>query len=105
MGMTRPFLQVEARLRAENGLMALMLGNLYTALRSANVEDEVARKAAEEVAGYETALAGVRSDMAPLKAELKAELADVKSDVKLLKWMMGATFALVLALFVKSFYP
>ena len=33
--------------------MALMMGSLYEALKSANVEDDKARKAAEEVADYQ----------------------------------------------------
>ena len=58
--------------------MALMLGKLYAALRLANVPDDAAREAAEEIAGYETALA------------------EMRSDIKLMKWMLGTIVVLVL---------
>jgi hypothetical protein len=52
--------------------MALMLGRLYDALRTAQgIGETQAREAAEEVAGYEQALA------------------DVRADLRLLKWMVG----------------
>lgn len=65
-------------------IMALMMGNLYDALRSANGPDDNAPKAAEEVAGFEN------------------QISDVKSDMKLLKWMVGAILALELAQFAQA---
>ena len=56
--------------------MPLMLGQLYTALRSANVPDEHARAAAEEVAGFET------------------RIGRIESDLHLIKWMLGTIAAL-----------
>lgn len=58
--------------------MAVMLGNLYGALREAGVPDEKAQKAAEEVATF------------------KDEIATLKADVLLLKWMVGFVLASVL---------
>ena len=43
--------------------MALMMGSLYDALRSVNVPDEKAVKAAEEVASYENMLANVEAKL------------------------------------------
>jgi hypothetical protein len=43
--------------------MALMMSNPYEALRQAHVSDELARKAAEEVAGYESQIASIRSEL------------------------------------------
>ena len=40
--------------------MALMLGQLYDALRAGNVPDDKARAAAEEVANYEGEIAKLR---------------------------------------------
>jgi hypothetical protein len=57
--------------------MALMLSRLYDALRSANVPEDKAREAAEEVAMYE----------------------QVKSDTYVLKWMVGVLIAIVLGVF------
>jgi hypothetical protein len=65
--------------------MALMLGKLYAALRLAQIPDDTAREAAEEVAGYEHALADMRSDMA-----------DMRSDITLMKWMLGTVIVLLL---------
>jgi cell division septal protein FtsQ len=57
--------------------MALMLGKVYDALKAANIPDDTARAAAGEVATHE----------------------QVKSDSRLLKWMMGVLIALVLGVF------
>jgi hypothetical protein len=68
--------------------MALMLGQLYEALRSGNVPDDKARAAAEKVANYEGEL-----------TRLPTKLGEVRSDVRLLKWMLGFLIALVLGVF------
>lgn len=60
--------------------MAVMLGNLYGALREAGVPDDKAQKAAEEVATF------------------KDEIATLKADTLLLKWMVGFNIALTLGL-------
>lgn len=60
--------------------MALQLGALREALIDAGASTEKADKAAEELASYE------------------AQLADVRSDLKLLKWMAGTNAALTLGL-------
>jgi hypothetical protein len=65
--------------------MALMLGKLYDALRLAGVPEEKAREAAEEVAAYEK------------------DLAEIKSDLRLLKWLTGTTLAGVVAVVIRVF--
>jgi hypothetical protein len=65
--------------------MALMLGALHRALIGAGATEDDARKAAEEVAGYER------------------ELAAVKTDLTLLKWMAGTNLAMTLAILWKVF--
>jgi hypothetical protein len=72
--------------------MALMLGQLYDALRAGNVPDDKARAAAEEVANYEGEI-----------AKLRIEIAEIKSDVRLLKWMMGFVLAFQVANFFLQF--
>ena len=67
--------------------MALMLGQLYDALRAGNVPDDKARAAAEEVANEGEI------------AKLRIELGEVKADVHLLKWMTGFLIAVVLGVF------
>lgn len=43
--------------------MAIMMGKLYQALRAANVPDKEAIEAAEEVAGFESSIGNLRSDL------------------------------------------
>ena len=68
--------------------MALMLGQLYEALRAGNVPDDKARAASEEVANCEGEIGRLRLDVD-----------EVKADVRLLKWMMGFLIAVVLGVF------
>jgi hypothetical protein len=60
--------------------MAVMMGNLYSALKQAGADEENARKAAEEIAGYEN------------------RFAKPESGVALLKWMVGFVIGLCLLL-------
>ena len=63
--------------------MAMMMGNLYEALKGAGAPEDKAKAAAEEVARHEY------------------DIADLKSDVRLLKWITGTQFLFVLAIFYK----
>jgi hypothetical protein len=65
--------------------MALQLGALREALLSAGADEEKANKAAEELAGYDR------------------EFADIKADLRVLKWAQAATFAAVVAVLLKLF--
>lgn len=59
--------------------MAVMLGNLYGALKEAGATEDSARKAAEELAGYDN------------------RFAKLETDVAVIKWMLGFTLASVVA--------
>jgi hypothetical protein len=37
--------------------------------------------------------------------DVKSELSDVKADIRVLKWMLGATFGAVIAVLVRLFLP
>ena len=63
--------------------MALQLGALRDALIDAGASPEKADKAAEELAGYER------------------EFAEIKSDLRVLKWSQAATFGMTIVIFVK----
>ena len=65
--------------------MPLMLEKLYDALRAADIPDEKARAAAVEVAEFKDAIAAMRTDLAVLKG------------------MVGINLALTLAITVKVF--
>jgi hypothetical protein len=58
--------------------MAVMLSKTYAAFKAANVPDETARAAAEELAGFEN------------------RFARIETDLTLLKWMVGTHIALTL---------
>lgn len=66
-------------------LMSIMVAGLYDALKSAGAKDELARKAAEEVAGYES------------------NLAEIRSDLKLVKWMLGFNLAVSVTVLFQVF--
>ena len=67
--------------------MAVMLGNLYRALVTAGASDIDARRVAEEVAGFESRLAGI------------------ESKVSLLQWMVGFNLALTVGIAIKLLVP
>jgi hypothetical protein len=65
--------------------MPLMLGALYRALREAQVGDEHAQQAAEEVAAYD------------------ARLHIIESRLTLVTWMLGVVIALLIGVFWQGF--
>ena len=65
--------------------MTIMFGSLYRDLKAGNVPEDLAQKEAEEVANFQNQFAAIRSDLT------------------LLKWMIGVQFAGVAALVLKSF--
>ena len=58
--------------------MATMITEVYDAFKAAGVDDDKARKAAEAIASYET------------------RFHDLKSDMAVLKWMVGTNIVLTL---------
>ena len=83
--------------------MALMLGQLYDALRAGNVPDDKARAAADEVANYEGELTKLRVEMDRRFTEIGERISRVEADVRLLKWMMGFVLAFQVANFFLQF--
>lgn len=65
--------------------MALMVGALYDALKDAGVADEKARKAADEVAGFDNWISGLEGRMV------------------LLQWMVGTNIALTITVLWRVF--
>jgi len=66
--------------------MTVMNSELYRALREAQVSEDTASKAAESVAAYDAKFAEVRGD-----------IADVKGELRLVKWMAGISLAGIVA--------
>ncbi|OQW58539.1 MAG: hypothetical protein A4S17_03650 [Proteobacteria bacterium HN_bin10] len=71
------------------GGMAMLNYDVFEAFKSAGVPDEKARKAAEALSG----------------AMFVEELTELKSVVKLHTWMIGAVFALNVAILVRLLIP
>jgi hypothetical protein len=67
--------------------MALMMGRLYAALRAADVPDDKATAAAEEVAGFEN------------------RLATIESTLRLHTWILTFNTAMAIAILAKLFLP
>lgn len=67
--------------------MTVMNSELHRALIEAGVSDETARKAAESVAAYDR------------------QFAEVKSDLRLLKWMAASNIGLSLVVLGKLLMP
>ena len=65
--------------------MAVMLEKLYDALRAGNIPDDKARAAAVEV------------------AEFKDRFAKIENDLAVLKWMVGTSIALLVAIGARLF--
>jgi hypothetical protein len=72
--------------------MALMLGQLYDALRAGNVPDDKARAAAEEVANHE-------GELSKLRLDISERLNRVEGELRLHRWMIGFLIAMVLGVF------
>jgi hypothetical protein len=78
--------------------MAVMMGNLYAALREAGVPDDKAQRAAEEMAAVADVV-DVKSDVATLKSDVTR----LKADTAVMKWMLGFVVATNVAIFSKLF--
>ena len=77
--------------------MTTMISEVYEAFRAAGVSEDQARKAAEPMSGEANA---TKSDI----IKLDKELALVRSDITLLKWMVGTVMAGVAAQILKTFF-
>jgi hypothetical protein len=79
--------------------MALMLGQLYEALRAGNVPDDKARAAAEEVASCRGGVTKFRLETGEFFDEMTECLGRIESDLRVLKWMTGFLLALTIGTF------
>lgn len=77
--------------------MTTMISAVYDAFRSAGVPEEKARKAAEAMSSEATATKGGI-------VKLDKEIAAVRADISLLKWMVGVVMAGVATQILKGFF-
>ena len=75
--------------------MTTMIAEVYDALKSAGADDDKARAAAEAIAGH-------RDATTDLQTEMRTEFADIRGELKLLKWMLGFVLVGVAGLIVKA---
>lgn len=66
--------------------MAIMMGDLYAALVDGGTSEEKAQKAAQEVADF------------------NKQLSEIRTDLSLLKGLMGVAVAGILALVIRAFF-
>ena len=100
--------------------MATMITEVYEAFRAAGAPDDKARQAAEAMAVYDPRLGRIETDVAGIKTDvgaqalrlarvetnvdkLTADVGVLKSDVAVLKWMMGFSLAMLVTLLFKAF--
>ena len=67
--------------------MTTMISELYEALIDAGASEEKAREAAKAIAEHED------------------RFSKIDSDLRILKWMVGAILAGVVSLIIRSFFP
>lgn len=69
----------------------MMLSKTYEAPKAAGAPDGTAREAAEEIAGQQR-------ETTDLRTEMRTGFADVRGELKLVKWMLGVNLAFSLAI-------
>ena len=83
--------------------MTTMIAEVYDALLEAGASDGKARRAAEALAGYEDRFNRLESKIDKSEASVKADIAAVRSEQVLIRWMGGFSMAIGLAIFLKLF--
>jgi hypothetical protein len=79
--------------------MAVMISEVYDALRELGVSEEKARRAAEAVAVQEPRLTGIETRLNTIDARLTA----VEARLNFMQWQIGIVAALQIAILVKVF--
>lgn len=71
--------------------MSTMITELYKALVEAGATADKAQAAAEAVASYQEDVRGLYSQLAEMRAEIRADIANTKAEI--IKWTVGAIIA------------
>lgn len=75
--------------------MALMLSKTYDAFRAAGAPEDMARDAAEEIAGYQSRPGNVETEIAGIRVELAAIRETMATKTWVLSAMLAQTFAIL----------
>lgn len=82
-----------------DAVMAVMIAEVYDALKDAGASEEKARRAAETLASYEARFVGVERQLDGMKIEIER----LTGRVNLLTWMVGFALAGIMTLIFKAF--
>lgn len=87
--------------------MPAMLSEVYDALREAGASEDKSRAAARAVADFDARFQKLEFDQATrqnkFEADTKERFVRLEGDLTLLKWMVGAVLAGVIALIARAF--
>jgi hypothetical protein len=75
----------------------------FDTLKFARTLREKAKLTTEQAEGVAQAFAEATGEQIATKSELREEIAPVKADLLLVKWMMGYVLAFQVAIFAKTF--
>ena len=88
--------------------MTTMISEVYAAFLSIGVSPEIAQKAAEalssESAASNSDIQNLEKSVMSVWIDLQKDISGVKTDIAVLKWMVGLVMAGVGAQLVKSFF-
>lgn len=85
--------------------MATMVSAVYDAFLDAGASQDKARKAAEAMVVHGDRAQSLQQDSAGEFAKIEQRFTKVEGELTLLKWMVGATTALVIAVLLKLLFP
>lgn len=94
--------------------MSTLQSEVFEALRAIDIPEDKALKAAAALSRRDEDVTSLRSDLAAVRTELKSDIAELRAyadqrfirldgEMRLLRWMVGTLYPLVLAILVKLF--
>ena len=78
---------------------------VFDTLKFAQTLREKAKLTNEQAEGISQAFADATSEQIVTKADLRDELAPIKAELLLVKWMLGLVIAGIVALILKAYFP
>ncbi len=71
----------------------------------AEAQRDVLAEALDSTLATKSDVSGLQQSISDVKSELKQEMAEFRSELKLIKWMLGLLLGGVIALILKAFFP